>query len=234
MHTIRSIWETYSGGILFLYLHTLIKKNFEMADLTNMFKDLLTDDLVDQLGSQIGINDRQKTTQAASGAFSVLLEAMKRNAASGQGASALNQALEKDHDGSILEDIMGYVSGQTSQPERTTNGAGILKHVLGNKQSGVIDMLSQVAGLDKSTSGNLLIKMAPLVMGALGKQKRTQNLDSGGLLDMLTKSAQPKEQDSAFGGLLNAVLDQDKDGDVKDDLMRMGMKALGNFFKKKR
>lgn len=205
-----------------------------MADLLDMFKSNMTDEIIDQLGAQIGVKDRKATTSAASGAFSVLLDAMQRNASQGQGRAALNNALEQDHDGSILDDLMGYVSGQSKQPERTTNGAGILKHVLGGKQSGVIDILGKMTGLDKSSSGDLLIKMAPIVMGALGKQKQSQKLDEGGLFDVLTKSVEPQRKDSPFGGLLNAVLDQDGDGDVKDDIFKMGMKALGGFFKRKR
>lgn len=205
-----------------------------MTELFDLIKGNLSDDVLDQLGSQIGVNDRNKTKEAATGAFSVLLEAMQRNAKDDKAASALNNALEKDHDGSIFDDIMGYVTGNTNQPASTVNGAGILKHVLGGKQSGVIDILGQMTGLDKSSTGNLLIKMAPLVMGALGKQKKTQNLDSGGLFDVLSKSVNTQQQNSPFGGLLTSVLDQDGDGDIKDDLLNMGMKALSGFFKRKK
>lgn len=206
-----------------------------MADLLDMFKSSMTDEVLEQLGNQVGIKDKEKTSVAASGAFTVLLDALQRNAAKDdKGVASLDKALEKDHDGSVLDDLMGYVSGQGSFSDRTTNGAGILNHVLGNKQSGVMDILGKMAGLDKSTSSDLLIKMAPIVMGALGKQKRNQNLDGGGLVDILTRSVEPQRKDSQFGGLLNAVLDQDGDGDVKDDLLNMGMKALGGLFRRKR
>jgi len=205
-----------------------------MTELFDLLKGNMTEAVIDQLGSQIGLNDRKKTTDAASGAFSILLDAMQRNATDEKGVSSLNNALEQDHDGSIFDDLMGYVSGESKQPQRTTNGAGILKHVLGGKQSGVIDMLGKMTGLDKSAAGNLLIKMAPLVMGALGKQKKTQQLDNGGLLDMLTKTVEPQRKDSQFGGLLNSILDQDGDGDVKDDLLNIGFKALGGLFKRRR
>ena len=205
-----------------------------MTELFDLLKGNMTDDVLDQLGTQIGVNDRKKTSAAASSAFNVLLDAMQRNATKDTGMSSLSNALEKDHDGSIFEDLMGYMQGSSKQPTRTTNGAGILKHVLGNKQSGVVDILGQMTGLDKSSSGNLLIKMAPLVMGALGKQKKNQQLDTGGLFDVLTKSVEPQRNDKQFGGLLNAVLDQDGDGDVKDDLLKIGFKALGGLFKRKR
>lgn len=205
-----------------------------MADLLDLFKSSMTDEVLEQLGSQVGLQDKAKTSAAASGAFSVLMDALQRNATQSKGVESLNNALEKDHDGSILDDLMGYVSGQGKFSNKTTNGAGILNHVLGNKQSGVIDILGKMTGMDKSTSGSMLIKMAPIVMGALGKQKKSQNLDTGGIFDVLTKSVEPQRKDSQFGGLLNAVLDQDGDGDVKDDLLNMGMKALGGLFRRKR
>jgi hypothetical protein len=205
-----------------------------MTELFDLLKGNLTEDVIDQLGSQIGSTDRTKTTAAASGAFTVLLDALQRNATDKKGVESLNNALEKDHDGSIFDDLMGYVSGNAKQSEKTVNGAGILSHVLGNKQSGVIDLLGKMTGMDSSSSSSLLIKMAPLVMGALGKQKKSQNLDTGGLLDMLTKTVEPERKNSQFGSLLTSVLDRDGDGDVKDDLMSMGMKALSGFFKKKR
>jgi hypothetical protein len=205
-----------------------------MADLLDIFKSSMSEDVLAQLGSQVGIQDKKKAGAAATGAFSILLDAMQRNASKEEGISSLNSALEKDHDGSIMDDLMGYVSGKGNFSDRTTNGAGILKHVLGGKQSGVADILGKMTGLDKSSSGDLLIKMAPIVMGALGKQKRSQNLDTGGLFDVLTKSVEPQRKDSQFGGLLNSILDQDGDGDVKDDLLSLGMKALGGFFRRKR
>ena len=205
-----------------------------MADLIDIFKSSMSDEILEQLGSQVGIKDKKKAGAAASGAFSILLDAMQRNASKEGGMSSLSNALEQDHDGSIMDDLMGYMSGKGNFSQRTTNGAGILNHVLGNKQSGVIDILGKMTGMDKSNSGDLLIKMAPIVMGALGKQKRSQNLDTGGLLDMLTKSVEPQRNDKKFGGLVNAVLDQDGDGDVKDDLLKLGMKAISGFFRKKR
>jgi hypothetical protein len=205
-----------------------------MADLLDLFKSNMTDEVLETLGSQVGIQDKKMTSAAATGAFTVLMDALQRNATQSKGVKSLDKALEKDHDGSLLDDLMGYVSGQGNFPNRTTNGAGILNHVLGSKQSGVVEILGKMTGLDKSKSGDLLIKMAPIVMGALGKQKRTQNLDKGGVFDILTKSVEPQRNDSQFGSLLNAVLDQDGDGDVKDDLLNMGMKALGGFFKRKR
>ncbi len=76
-----------------------------MTELFDLLKGNMNDDVLDQLGSQIGLNDRAKTTEAASGAFGILLEAMQRNAKDPKGASALNNALAKDHDGSIFDDL---------------------------------------------------------------------------------------------------------------------------------
>lgn len=73
---------------------------------------------------------------------------------------------------SILDDFIRMATG-ASKPknEKMLDGSGILKHILGGKQSGAIDMISQKSGLDSSSAGSLLSMLAPLVVGALGKGK---------------------------------------------------------------
>ena len=51
--------------------------------------------------------------------------------------------LAKDHDGTILDNLGGFLSNSDNGP-----GAGILKHVFGDKRSMVEAGLSQMSGLD--------------------------------------------------------------------------------------
>ena len=144
-----------------------------MANLMDLLQGQLTEGLVDQLSQQLGGADKQQTASAASGILSTLMSAMAKNAATPEGASSLANALDSDHDGSILDNI-GDILGGATQPQntKTTNGAGILKHVLGGKQAGAIEMISKMSGLDSGNTGNLMSMMAPIVMGMLGKQKK--------------------------------------------------------------
>lgn len=211
-----------------------------MANLMDLLQGQLTDSVIDQLSNQLGGADRQQTKTAADSALSTLMAALSKNAAQPEGASALANALDRDHDGSILDDLTGILGqmGQTQQQPQSSpmnsalNGAGILKHVLGGKQSNVIEMISKMSGLNSGSAGSLLTMLAPMVMGALGKQKRQQNLDQDGLSDLLRNSVNSPTAQTKEMGLIGKLLDQDGDGSIMDDIAGLGMKALGNLFKK--
>lgn len=206
-----------------------------MGNLIDLFKQQMGGDMLQQLGSQFGINEPEKAENAATGAFSVLMGALNNNASKEGGAGILSGVLDRDHDGSILDDVMGYFTG-TSQVanQKTTDGAGILGHLLGDKQDSVFDQVSSMIGIDKSSSAGLLAKLAPIAMGMLGKMKKENNLDENGLQDVLKQTLEPAKNDSFLGGLLNSFLDKDKDGNIMDDLGQMGLDAvLKGFLGKK-
>lgn len=204
-------------------------------DLTSLIQSQLSEGLIDQLSNQLGGVDKEKTTAATSSILTTLLGAMARNASTPDGAAALNNALEKDHDGSILDDVMGMVTGQRSiDNERAVNGSGILNHVLGNRQGGAIDMISKMSGLDASKTGSLMTTLAPIVMGMLGKAKREQGLDQGGLTDLLTGFTKKEQGSNPAMSLITGFLDADGDGSIIDDVAGMlGKGLLGGLFKRK-
>ena len=100
----------------------------------------------------------------------------------------------QDHDGSILDDIAGYVQGTSNLSPRMTDGNGILEHVLGSRQPQVQQTLSSQTGLSMSSIAQLLPILAPIVMGMLGRQARQTSTGGGGLGDL----------GSILGGLLGA------------------------------
>lgn len=185
-----------------------------------------------QLSQTIGA-DEQQTQKAVAAALPALLTSMNRNTNDTQGARALESALEKDHDGSLLDNLGGFLSGQVSG--RQADGAGILSHVLGGQRGTVEQGVSRASGLDLSQVQRLLPMLAPLVMAALGRQKREAGLDAAGLSGLLGQEAH-RARSAAPAGLLGALggfLDQDGDGDFKDDLLKQGSGLLGGFLGKK-
>ncbi len=129
----------------------------------------------DQIGARIGADPAQ-TQAAISAALPALLAGLQRQATPGSG---LQQAIEQDHDGSILDDLSGYLNGTANLSPRTTNGAGILDHVLGSQQQDVAQAVSTQSGLDMSAITRLLPILAPIVMGMLGRQARSGSASSG-------------------------------------------------------
>lgn len=204
-------------------------------DLTQMLQSNLSEDMIDQLSQQLGGADKEKTAIAASGIMSTLMGAMARNASTPDGSQALNQALDNDHDGSILDDVMGMVTGQNTGnvSTRTLNGSGILGHILGTQQRPATDVISKMSGLNGNQVGSLMTMLAPVVMGMLGRKKREDNLDAGGITDLLGGFMQSQKQaNNPAMGMLERFLDADGDGDITDDVANLGMKMLGGFFKR--
>jgi hypothetical protein len=104
---------------------------------------------------------------------------------------------------------------------------------LGDKQSGAIDMISQLSGLDGNKTGSLMTMLAPIVMANLGKAKKEQGFDVSDLTSFLGNSVKSTSNQGAEMSLISKFIDQDGDGSVMDDIAGMGMNMLSNFFKKK-
>jgi hypothetical protein len=190
--------------------------------LLEMLQERLGSQAVDQIGRKIGA-DSGTTGNAIDAALPVLLSAIARNSANPAQAQSLHTAVAQDHDGSVLDDVPGYLNQAENGP-----GAAILRHVLGGKQQTVQTGLSQATGLDAGKAGQLLTMLAPLVMGALGRTQQERGLDPGGLSTLLVGEQEHLKQ-SAPGvmGALSRFLDRDGDGSVMDDVGGMLGKTFG-------
>jgi len=199
----------------------------------DILKRQLSSTVMDQLTKQIGASNQKQTSQATDGILEALLGGITKNARKDDGLSGLANALEKDHDGSILDNLEDIIQGRNIQPQqkRAMNGAGIVKHVLGGNAGNIVEMISKMSGLNGQQSGSLMEKLAPIVLATLGKQKRKNNLDMSGLGELLggvSKQQQQRTKQSPLGGMLKGFLDQDGDGQIMDDVAGM----LGRFLKK--
>lgn len=190
-----------------------------MNAITQIIMQQLGGGAVSKLAQRFGISESQANTAVQIG-VPLILTALARNASQPQGAESLHQAINEDHDGSIFNNLAGYLGNPQS-----ANGAGILGHVFGGQQPAVENNLAQATGMDQSSAGGLLETIAPLVMGAVGQTQQQTGLDASGLSNLLN-SQQQQAQSNAPGvmGMLGSMLDQNQDGSSMDDLQRMAAK----------
>ena len=176
------------------------------------------------LASQVGGNEGE-VKNGVMAALPAMLAALGKNAGTEKGAEELNNALEKKHDGSILDNLSGYLSNPDLK-----DGAGILNHLFGNQTSNVANAVSQSSGLDTNGSMKMLQMLAPILMGMLGQQKKQNNLDAKGLGNLTSMLASNFGSEAGASGIMEAVtnlLDANKDGNVMDDIMGMVGKLFG-------
>jgi hypothetical protein len=186
---------------------------------------------VDQISQTVGA-EPSLVNSAIQMALPALINGLANNAQTPQGAESLNNALEQ-HDGGILDNLGGLGSlagailggGQPASPQ--LNAGGILGHILGGNQGPVTQQISNQSGLNMGQVAQILMILAPIVMGYLGRQKQQNNLDAGGLSEMLGQQQQQIQQ-SDQGGFLNSILDSDRDGSITDDIASMAFKYMTN------
>ena len=184
--------------------------NLNIQDLLN---GQLNSGAISQMSQAIGA-DQQSTASAVEAALPMIVGAMARNASTPEGASSLSAALDRDHDGSVLDDVIGFLGGAT---EGGGDGGGILGHVFGDRRPAVESGVSQASGLDMAQVSQLLMMLAPLVMGALGRTQRQEGLDSEGLAGLLGQQSRSMSN-SPMMGVLSQILDRNNDGSMMDDV----------------
>jgi hypothetical protein len=193
-----------------------------MNAITQMITQQIAGVAARSISQRLGVSEAT-TQRAVQIAVPLIVAALARNASQPKGAQELHQAVATDHDGSIFDNLMGYLGNP-----QAANGAGILGHVFGEQQAPIQNTLAQASGLDQNSAGNLLEMVAPLVLGAVGQTQQQNNLDAGGLSQYL--DAQQQQTAAAapdLMGALNSMLDSNRDGSMTDDVGRI----LGNFFK---
>jgi hypothetical protein len=200
-----------------------------MSSIIELLMDQLGGENIGKISRQVGARE-EDTAKAMPEMLGLLTEALARNSSRQEGAQGLSNALAKDHDGSILDNLPDFIDHFQDGP-----GDGILRHVLGDKRSAVEERLSQKSSLDLGSIAKLLTMLAPLVMGYLGRSQRKDGLDVGALAGLLgAEREQARRVPPQSTGLLGQILDADGDGDITDDVARIGGGLLSKLFGRKR
>lgn len=228
-----------------------------MSSLLEMVASQLQGSNLDQISQALGV-DPGTAQNAVNAALPVLLGGLAKNASTPDGAQALANALDRDHDGSMLDNVGGLLGGLLGGGgqggglgsllgmatemlggggggvnPRAANGDGILGHIFGDRRGTVEQGVAKASGLDLGQIAKLLPILAPMVMAALGKTKRQQGLDAGGLAEVLGQQRASVQQQGGLGGLLN-LIDLDGDGNALEEITQIGGGLLGSLFGGKR
>ena len=192
------------------------------ANLLDTIQQQLTPSTIQQMSRSLGA-DPKATSNAVATALPVILAGLSRNASNPQGADALHQALD-DHDGSVLDNLGGLLGGAAASGV----GGAILGHIFGSNRGAVEQGVGRASGLNAAQIAQLMAMLAPIVMGVLGRMKQQQGIDARQLPNVLQQST---AQTPALGGLAS-ILDSNHDGNIADDVARIGSSVLGGLFKR--
>lgn len=177
--------------------------------------------VAEQAENKFGIQKNQVIALLAVAA-PLVISYLRKKSQDANEAEALNQALDRDHDGSVLND--------PSQLEaRQQEGGSILDHIFGGQKAQVENSLSEQTGISMNKIGPILAMLAPLIMGYIGREKQSNGVNSGGLGDLLggilggaqnQAQAQPSNPiNDILGQVLGGGQQQQSSGNPLNDIL---------------
>ncbi|MBC7555968.1 MAG: DUF937 domain-containing protein, partial [Chryseobacterium sp.] len=151
--------------------------------LIDLIKGNTGNQVAEEASNKFGIGKNQVIALLAVVAPLVISHLMKKAQDNPAEAHNLNAALDKDHDGSIL-------NNPAQAADRQAEGSSILSHVFGSDKAQVENQLSVKTGISIDKIGPVLAMLTPIIMGFIGNQKQENGVTSGG----------------GIGGLLSGIL----------------------------
>jgi hypothetical protein len=189
-------------------------------DLQQLITQQLKDSVLDKV-SKVSGADYDTASSIAQQMVPVFLENLKSNAKDSVEAGKIEQAIDQDHSGSTLEDVVGSIGNDSS----VLDGSKILGHVFGDKLGKVQGEISQKTGAQSDVTSTVMSVLAPVILGNIGKVKSEQGMDITTVLDYFNSGKSSKKK-SGINSVLTDLVDQNNDGNVVDDIVRFGSKFL--------
>ena len=209
-----------------------------MFSLQDLLGQQQGNEALQEISGQVGAEPSLVNT-AIQAALPAILGGLANNASTPQGAESLDNALSNDHDGSILGNLGSLgslVLDQSTPTPRQADAGGILGHILGGSQGQVAQDVSQKSGLGMGQVAQILMMLAPIVMGYLGQQKQQQNVGADGLGGLLGgilgnaigggQAAAAPSSGNPMMDVASSMLDSDRDGSALDDIASMAFNYI--------
>lgn len=167
-----------------------------------------------RIGSLLGLSP-ETTRTAIRAAVPAILAALVSLVQRPAGRDQLAAAVRNQDPGML--DNLSTMLGSGRQSSLIDSGSGLLTSLFGEGQVGALSgAIGRFAGLNQGSATSLLAALAPVVLGALGREQRAQGLDDQGLARLLNDQkdsiahALPAGLASDLGstGLLDGIADR--------------------------
>jgi uncharacterized protein YjeT (DUF2065 family) len=143
---------------------------------------LLTPELIGKLAAAAGL-DRAMAPKATAAALPAILSGLADVAARPGGARQLASTVA-EQPSDLIGSIANSLGGAQQMVEK---GSSMLSSLLGGSMTGILAAgVAKFLGIGEAPTRALIGLLTPIIMGILGREQRTQGLDSNGLARLLT------------------------------------------------
>jgi OmpA-OmpF porin, OOP family len=175
-----------------------------MANILDDLKGMVTNQVISNAASRLGESEGG-ISKAIGGLLPTILAGLVNKSSDSNSFNGIFNMLSDSKNLGFLDNIGGLIGGgNLAQGDPKDIAGGLMSNLFGNKVGGILDLVSNFAGVKKSTSSSLLGLAGPLIMGFLGKKIKNEGLNASGLASFLggQKSNIMSALPSGMGNLL--------------------------------
>jgi hypothetical protein len=174
-------------------------------NLVSLAMNFITPSIVSRIASALGIESKM-AQMAISAALPSILAGIVGKSSKPDGLGQLTSMLGQQDPG-LLSNLAGMIGG-SDQSKLVGAGSNMLGSLLGNSALGSLaGAIGKFSGVGEAPTKSLLGMLAPVAMGTLAQQQKSQGLDAAGLARMLMgqKENIANAIPSGFGDMLKGT-----------------------------
>ena len=156
-------------------------------NIIGLIKDKLTDSVIEKVSNFLGEHP-ENISLALDKAVPTVLGGIIQNTTTEESAGKVMDVLKDGgHTGEILDDLPNLLGNFDKTQLLITIGTNIFNHFLGNKSNGIVETISSLSNIRKTSASSLVGLATPLVLGALGKVIAREGMGVSGLMKLLNE-----------------------------------------------
>jgi OmpA-OmpF porin, OOP family len=156
---------------------------------TNLISQLSREfggDAINKIAGALG-EDSSRTQAAMDGTLQALVGGLVNKGSTRDGASDLLDLLKRNNlDGTRFTNVASAISGPDGISRLVETGGPLLNSVLGSRANSVIDWVSSLGGIKKSSATSLLGLALPVVLGQIGRLVSGSGWNVSNLMNLLS------------------------------------------------
>jgi OOP family OmpA-OmpF porin len=155
---------------------------------TNLISQLSREfggDAINKIAGALG-EDSSRTQAAMDGTLQALVGGLVNKGSTRDGASDLLDLLKRNNlDGTRFTNVASAISGPDGISRMVETGGPLLNSVLGSRANSVIDWVTSLGGIKKSSATSLLGLALPVVLGQIGRLVSSSGWNVSNLMNLL-------------------------------------------------
>lgn len=177
-----------------------------MANIVDSLKEFITPELISKASSTFG-ESNSSITKGIDSLIPTVLGGLIKQSSNTSGFGGIFDMIKggASANTSLLDNLGSLIGGgNVAQNDPKDLSGKLMSSVFGGKVGGILDLVSSVAGLKRSSSSGLMGLVGPLVMSYLGRVVKNKALDAVGLGKFLRNdsSAVTRALPAGMGDLL--------------------------------